>query len=233
MEGLIEKIISGPLSDLAHNLIKFLPNFLTAILLLIIGFFAGWVIKFLAIKVFAIFKADEFCRRIGIDRFLEKGGIKESPARLTARVLQLLVVIIFSIMALYASRVPAVENLLEKFFLYLPNIFVAALIIVVGYALSNFLERTVLIASVNAGIKFSSFIGKGVKIGVLVLILTMALEQLGIGRDTVIVTFAILFGGIVFSLSLAFGLAGKDLAREYLEKRFKSEAETENEIKHV
>lgn len=43
----------------------------------------------------------------------------------------------------------------ESFLLYLPNVFVAALILLFGYLLGNFFGRAALIASVNAGIKFS------------------------------------------------------------------------------
>ena len=45
----------------------------------------------------------------------------------------------------------------------------------------------------------------------------------GIGRDTVLVSFAVFFSGFLLALSIAFGLGGKDVAREYLEKRLKKD----------
>ena len=45
----------------------------------------------------------------------------------------------------------------------------------------------------------------------------MALEHLGVGRQVILVSFSILFGGVVFALSLAFGLVGRELARGFLE----------------
>jgi acyl-CoA synthetase (NDP forming) len=64
---------------------------------------------------------------------------------------------------------------------------------------------------------------KGVKGLILLFAFVMAFEQLGIGRSTVIAAFTIAFGGAVLALALAFGLGGKDLARTYLEKRFKKD----------
>jgi hypothetical protein len=64
----------------------------------------------------------------------------------------------------------------------------------------------------------------------------MALEQLGIGRSTVIATFTIVFGGLVLALALAFGLGGKDLARTILEKRLKKDGDADGEhddLKHL
>ncbi len=116
--------------------------------------------------------------------------------------------------------------------LELPNVFVAALILLFGYLLGNFFGRAALIASVNAGIRFSGLIGKFVKFTVFILSATMALEQLGIGRETVIIAFAIIFGGIVLALAIAFGLGGRDIAKAYLEKKMKGE-EKKDEISHL
>jgi hypothetical protein len=51
------------------------------------------------------------------------------------------------------------------------------------------------------------------------------LTQLGIGTEMVMVTFGITFGGLVFALALAFGLGGRDLARDVLERRLRKDDE--------
>ena len=48
----------------------------------------------------------------------------------------------------------------------------------------------------------------------------MALDQLAVARSVVVATFSIVLGGVVLSLALAFGLGGRDLAREYLRRYF-------------
>lgn len=48
----------------------------------------------------------------------------------------------------------------------------------------------------------------------------MALEQLGIARNSVVVGFAITLGGVVLAAAIAFGLGAKDLAKQFLERRF-------------
>jgi hypothetical protein len=55
--------------------------------------------------------------------------------------------------------------------------------------------------------------------GVLLFAVATALTQLGIGKEMVLVAFGITFGGLVFTLSLAFGLGGRGIARELLERR--------------
>jgi len=233
MEDLFDKIVTAPMKDCFQRLIEFLPNLLSSLVIFILGFLSGWIIKSVIEKILGILNTDRFCRRMGITPVLEKGGIKTTPTKLLSQISYWFVVIVFFIMSLYTLKIPAIEDLLEKFFLYLPNVFVSALLIIVGYILSNFAGRATLIASVNSGIKFSGLLSKTVKTIVFLLAFTMALEQLGIGRDTVIVAFTIIFGGIVFALSLAFGLGGRDVAKEYLEKKFKGEIEKEDDLKHL
>jgi hypothetical protein len=85
---------------------------------------------------------------------------------------------------------------------------------------------------VNAGIRVSGMIGKLVRLTVFLLSVTMSLEQLGIGSGTSIIAFSIVFGGAVLALSIAFGLGGRDIAKEYLEKKIRGE-EKEDDINHL
>jgi len=45
-------------------------------------------------------------------------------------------------------------------------------------------------------------------------------------------TLPAFFGGIILALSLAFGLGGREIAKEYLEKKLKSE-EKKDEISYL
>jgi len=231
MSNIFERLISEPIEGFLNRFILFLPNLISAILLLIIGLFLGWLTKKIISKMLRILKADEFSERHGINNILTKGGIKDKPSSLAGRITGWLVFFIFLIISLSSLNVPAIERLLERFFLYLPNLFVAVIIILIGYLLSNFFGRAALIASVNAGLKASGLIGRFVKLTIFLLAATMALEQLGIGRETIIIAFAIVFGGIVLALSIAFGLGGRDIAKDYLEKKLKGEEK--DEIEHL
>lgn len=232
MNNIFERLISEPLEGFLNRFILFLPNLISAILLLIIGLFLGWLTKKVICRLLRILKADEFSERHGINNILMRGGIKEKLSSLAGRITGWLVFFIFLIISLSSLNVPAIERLLERFFLYLPNLFVAVIILLIGYLLSNFFGRAALIASVNAGLKASGLIGRFVKLTIFLLAATMALEQLGIGRETIIVAFAIVFGGIVIALALAFGIGGKDIARKYLEKKLLKEDE-KDEIEHL
>lgn len=227
-----ERMIIEPFERFYEKIIQFLPNFLTSVLLLIIGLILAVLLKQLFVRIFRAVGVDKHFERFGMIEVLGKGGIKDPLSLLLSRIIGWITVFTFIIFSLSALNVPAVGRLLERFFLYLPNVFVAALILFFGYLLSNFFGRTALIACVNAGIKVSGLIGRLVKLTLFLLAATMALEQLGIGRGTIVIAFAIVFGGVVLALSIAFGLGGRNIAREYLEKKMKGE-EKKDEIHHL
>lgn len=219
-QGLYEKFLS------------FLPNLMTALVVLLLGVILGIVVRVLFARLFRAMGADTLSERTGMQEILHKGGIKRTISELLPLILQWIIVVVFITIALDALNVRTVNLLLQRFFLYLPNVFVALLIILTGYILSNFLARSCLIACVNAGISHSGAIARCVRFVVFILSITMALEQLGVATVSVIAAFCILFGGVILALSLAFGLGAKDIIRQHLEAKIRSNDERDD-IEHI
>ncbi|MBI2163591.1 MAG: hypothetical protein HYU32_05565, partial [candidate division NC10 bacterium] len=116
---------------------------------------------------------------------------------------------------------------------FLPNLIVAALVMVAGWVLANFLAQAALIGAVNAQVAGAPLIAGAVRWLVLVFAGGAALTQLGIAREMVLLAFGIAFGGTVLALALAFGLGGKELAREILESRLRKQDEDPDRPSHM
>ncbi|MBA3060522.1 MAG: hypothetical protein FP832_02535 [Nitrospirae bacterium] len=232
MNNFLQRVIIEPFERFFEKVLQFLPDFLSAILIFALGIVLGLILRAVFLRFFRTIKLDKFSERSGMVEIIQKGGIKEPVSLILSRIIGWLTIISFSILSLYSLDVPAIGQILERFLLYLPNVFVAAVILFFGYFLSNFLGRATLIASVNAGLKASGLIGKFVKLTVFLLAVTMALEQLGIGRGTIVIAFAITIGGIVLALAIAFGLGGRNIAKDYLEKKL-LKGEEKDDIEHL
>ena len=230
--NIFKKVIMGPLENLFDKILLFLPNLMISLLIFLFGIVLAMVVRVIFSKIFKALSIDKLLEKTGLMDLLRKGGIKEAASSLLSKLIGWIIIIIFAIISMQALRAPAVEKLLEQFLLYLPNVFIAILILFLGYLLGNFFGRAALIASVNAGLRISRIVGDFVKLTVFMLSATMALEQLGIGRGTVMIAFAIIFGGIVLAFALAFGLGGRDVAKEYLEKHLKGEKQ-KDDISHL
>jgi small-conductance mechanosensitive channel len=84
--------------------------------------------------------------------------------------------------------------------------------------IANFLSRAALLASVNAGQRSPKLLSWSIRFVIWILAISMALEELGLARQTVIAAFSIVFGASMLGLAIAFGLGGQDLARRALER---------------
>lgn len=233
MLNFVEKLFKEPFQEFLDTIQKFLPNILTSILILVSGFIIAWIIRIVLGKIAKLLKIDRFFNNAGIARNLEKSGIKKSPVKVLRQLLYWTIVFIFTIFALIFLKVPVMENLLERFFLFLPNVFIASLLLIIGYLVANLVGRVILITQVNAGVKSAGILSRAVRIIIIIFAFAMAVEQLGIGRETVLIAFAITFGGIVLALSIALGLGGKDIAKDFLEKKFKGSSKDNDTFKHL
>ena len=228
----MDNIFLEPLKRFVQKIAEFLPNLLTGIIILVIGFFIALFVKRFFAKISIFLKIDRLSEKIGLEHIIKRCGIRDTLSGVIGKAAFWVILISFVIMGLDSLKMLAVENLLEAFWLYLPNVIASVIIIVVGYLLGNFLGRAALIASVNAGLALAGLIGKFVKFTVFIMSATMSLELLGIGKDTVLIAFAIVFGGVVLALSLAFGFGGRDAAKDYIDRMLK-EKKDEDDISHI
>jgi hypothetical protein len=133
--------------------------------------------------------------------------------------------ILVIIASLDALGLPIVSELLDKIFVYIPNVVAAIIVVVLGLLLGNLLSAVVRTAASNAGLKNADGLGKLSLYAIVFFSGAIALIQLGIGEEIVAAAFGIAFGALALALALAFGLGGRDAAAEYL-KRWLEEKKT-------
>ncbi len=231
MRDFFEVAVLEPMRRLYEQLVLFVPKLLGAVLLLFLGLFFGWVAyKFVRRGLMAM-SFDRFCSQLGLTTFLERGNIRKPASELLASGVYWLIVIGFFMIGLRTLDESAMSQVFARFFSYLPNLVVSIFIFVVGFLFSKFIARSVLIGAVNAQIRSAKLLSLSVDLLIMIFTLSLALEQLGIGKATIVATFSILFGGVVLGLAIAFGLGGRHLAREFLERRLgrKTDRDAEEE----
>lgn len=221
----VDGLFFESLREFVHRIVNFIPNVLVMFFVVLTGVVLSTVVRFVLLWLLGLFKFDDMAERAGIRQVLARGGITSNPSGIAASIAYWGLLLLFLMMGFVALDIVPINNLISDFFSYLPSILAAAVILIIGFMIGNFVERAVLVAALNAGISQADMIGKGVKLFIVVMTASMALDQLGIARGIIIAAFSISFGGIVFAISLAFGLGAKDMAREFLEKRMKKAKE--------
>lgn len=228
-------LILEPLQELFLKFKAFVPNLLAMLVILLIGFILARFIKLIVVKFLTAIKFDSWSDRMGFTTLMRKGGLWNKPSAILGGIVFWVVIIVTLMSGLNALQIPATDQLVGQFFSYIPRIFSAAMILIVGYVLSGFFSRAVLIAASNSGFHYAKILAEATHTLLMVLILAMVMEQLQIAPSIVLAAFSIIFGGIVIALAIAFGVGGIDTARRIIEKEVtaKSEEETKDEIEHI
>lgn len=210
--------------NLVHMLAEFLPRFLVMVIVIFVGWLIAVAIRYLVRAILKVTKLDRVSEEAGASRILRKADLP-SLSELLARALFWIVWLGFIVIGISVLGIVSLQQQIQSFILLLPQIFIAFLILFVGLLAANFFSRAALLAGVNAGLPSPRVLSGAIKVVIGLLAVTMALEQVGLARQTVIMAFSIIFGAIMLGFAIAFGLAGRDFARRVLEKHYGKEAD--------
>ncbi len=226
MTDFINQALLGPLELLGRQVLNELPYVLAMGIILLGGYVIAWVFGAFFERLFRMIGFDHLCDRLGVNAALLRGGVKTDPSRLIGRGLYWTLIVLASIAGLGALNLTPINQFAQSLLAYVPHLVTAAVILLAGYFLSNFISQAVLIAAVNAGLPPARLIASCSRWGVQALAGAMALEQLGIAQHIVVVGFGITLGGIVLAGAIAFGLGAADLAKGFLERRLETRSKS-------
>ncbi len=206
---------------LADRLAVIGPALLAMLTLVVLGLIVGGVLRVVVSRVARAVRFDRHVERWGVGASLRGAGVVRAPSDVLGLVFFWAPFVIFASLGIDSLGLGGATAFLLAF---LPPLFAAVLILVVGWLVANFLSQGLLIAAVNARLPEARLLARAVHWAVLLFAVATALTQLGIGKEMVLVAFGITFGGLVFALALAFGLGGRGVAKELLERRLRRES---------
>jgi hypothetical protein len=234
MENFLDLILE-PLSELFLKFKVFVPNLLAMLVILLVGIILARIVKIILVKFLTAINFDSWSDRMGFTKLMRQGDLWSKPSATLGAIVFWLLIIVTLMSGLNALQITAVDQLVNQFFGYIPRLFSAAMILIIGYVLSGFISRTVLIATANSGFHYAKLLAKAIHTLLIVLILAMVMEQLQIAPGIVLAAFSIIFGGIVIALAIAFGVGGIETARRMIdnEATAKGKEEARDEIEHI
>ena len=231
MQGLVDRAFVEPTHRLAEQLRLVGPAVLTVVVILLAGGAVARLVRHLVHWLLVLLRFDRMVGQTGMASTIERTRIFRSPADFGARLVEGALWLLIVLLALSAVNTQLTQQMVVRFVSYVPALITASLVLLLGSMVSKFLARSALLAAVNAQWGGARLLAGGVRVLVMSLAVVVALEELRIGRTALIVTFAILFAGIVIAGAIAFGLGARDLAREWLRSKMQPPApEDEEEV---
>ena len=194
-----------------QQILSVLPGLILSLIILAAGFLVARTLERIV---------DRFLQRLHFDREAEKWGVTEAversgaggPTQIVGKLLFWLVMLIVILLASSALGAPNIDTLFGNLVGYLPNIFAAIIVIILGIILGEFV-RALILASAG-GVEGVPLLAQVAKFIVVLVSIFMALQQVGVAADIVTTAFTLILGAAALAVALAFGLGNTTLAGE-------------------
>lgn len=214
----IQDRIVGSGQMLWDRFVAFVPNFLAAIILLILGWLVGKLVAQLVKKVLEAIQIDRLADRLGMDRLSNQVGRKLSLSGLGAWLVKWFVIIAAFVAATDILNLTQVSDFLyQQVIPYAGNVIVAMAILLIGIVGANFLSEVVRGTVKAAGLHAASALAAITRWSILVFAVLATLTQLRIAPSFLQTLFVGIVAMIALAGGLAFGLGGQAHARKVLD----------------
>jgi Conserved TM helix len=219
--------ISSSIQRGVNEVFAFIPEFIAALVILILGYFVAKVIGNIIYRVLA---------RAGLDRTLHAGQggswvqrVTSSPSRLVGKLAFWAIFLGAISLAVSVLGINALTDFVGAVYAYLPHVIAAVLIFLVAGALSAGVAT--LAAKTMGDTPTGKFVATAAPILIMSIATFMILTELGIAEQIVMITYAGLIGAIALGMALAFGLGGRDVAARMLEGAYQAGQQSRADIR--
>ena len=220
MREIIVTELTQALQQMVRQFAHYLPRLVVMLIIALIGWVIAYLLKLLVRSTLRLTKFSKLSENAGATQLLHQAALP-TATELVSRFVFWVAWVGFVLLGVSVLGIAGLEEYISRFFLFLPRLFVAMVILFFGFLAANFFARTALLAAVNANFRSSRLLSVAVRIIISIFALSMVFEVIGVGEETMLIAFGTAFGAIMLGLAIAFGIGGQQLAREFLEKRLR------------
>ncbi len=211
-----QDIVRESLLTLWSGVAGFVPKFVAALVVFLVGWLIAVLLARLAYYIVRVLHIDNALTSVGFRRAWEKSGFNLDTAKFFAELVKWFFIIVFLMAATNILELDEVTGFLRTVVLYIPNVIIAAIILLIGILVAKFLEGVVRASVKAAGLVSANFLGALTKWSVFIFSLLVALAQLRVADDIIKIVIMGFVAAVSIAIGLAFGLGGQRHADEAL-----------------
>ncbi|MGE5298277.1 MAG: mechanosensitive ion channel family protein [Acidobacteriaceae bacterium] len=210
--------IANSLQDLFNRIAEFLPNFIVAVIVLVVGWIIAVALAKLVKAGLMSAKVDEVGDKLGLQQVSARTGMKMTISGLIAWIIKWFLIVALFLAAADILGLTQISAFLNQVLLYIPNVVAAAAILLIGALLGRFLSRLVRHSVAAAALHSADMLGTVTYWAVMVFAILAAMDQLGVAQAFIQTLFTGIIIMIAIAGGLAFGLGGREHASKVLDR---------------
>ena len=206
-------------NKLLEGVVVFVPKFIFALVVLFVGLFVAVTLGRVVAQAIRALKVDHILRNLGVEEYVERAGWRLDSGAFLGALVRWFFILVFLLAVFDILELSAVSVFLSDVVLaYLPQVIVAALVLLVGAVVGDLAGHVVSGAARAAAMPSAGLLGSVTRWAIWIFSLVAALLQLGLFQElllTLVQAFVFMLAG---AGALAFGLGGKEHASQFIEK---------------
>jgi hypothetical protein len=204
------------LQGLWYGFVATFPKILLAIVVFIIGWIVATTLAKLVMAAIDALKLDRLFKGAGAEEMFARAGIRLHIGKFFGELVKWFIIVVFLVASLNILNLDQVTIFLQQVLAYIPQVIIAALILVAGTILADFVRKLVSGSAAMANVRSARMLGTVAYYAIWVLAIVTALDKLGIFGYFGQIIFTGLVLMIALAFGLAFGLGGKEVAGRWL-----------------
>ncbi len=210
LNALALEAITAPASNMIALILQALPAIFAAGLILVIALLVGRLLASLASNLLATVGFNDLLVRLGFSQ--AKLEQQKSPSEIVGYLVLVAIMLFAAIEAASLLGFVVLADLIAQLTVLLGRVVVSVIIFGIGLYLAGVAKEVVL----ASGGPHADFLAKLTRIGILILAGSIALRQVGVANEIIVIAFGVLLGAVALTGVVAFGLGGRELAAKEL-----------------
>ncbi len=214
-------VVTAAFGKMINRVSTAIPSILGAFVILVIGLIIARYLGDLTAQILRDVGFDVILGRIGLGKLEPKekkgDGAKQTLSIVAGNLVMAVVVLFFLMESFRLIHLDLVADAIDRLILFLPSLFIAFLILGVGFYLGRVIEDLVRKSFASERSLEANVVAVILRYAVIVFAFFMAFDELGIAHSVVVSAFTILLATAGLGLALAFGLGGREQAGDYLQ----------------
>lgn len=210
-------VIVYSLQNTWTSVVGFIPLFLGALIVFILGWIIALALGQLVEQVVRALKIDNLLMKLEVEKVLERGGVKLNAGAFVGGLVKWFFMVVFLLAAVNILGLDDVSGFLKDVLFYIPKVVIAALILIIAALVAETTEKVVR-GSIEAAGHRGSLAGVVARWSIWIFAIMAALLQLRIVPELIQAVISALVYGVALAFGIAFGLGGKEAASDMIAK---------------
>jgi len=218
--------LEGTLNSIAvlfEKIFATIPNILAAVVIIVILYYVGRLLANLVTKLLTNIHFNELPVKLGLTQQTIEGA--GSPSSIVGYIVLVFIMLFAIIMAADLLGFTMVNELVTTLTGFLASVILGVIVIGVGIFVAN------LVANILKTGGRSPALISTVRVFIIVLSIAIGLRAMGFANDIILLIFGVMLAAIAIAAAIAFGLGGRKVAGELLERWTKSSSSDSGKAK--